>query len=34
MLALLAWLKPESLPILVQLTSSEYARLREAWALP
>jgi D-alanyl-D-alanine dipeptidase len=32
--ALLAWLKPESLPILVQLPRSEYERLRGVWGLP
>ena len=32
--ALLAWLKPESLPILVQLPRSEYDRLRALWGLP
>ena len=31
---LLEWLEPESLPVLVQLTRGEYARLRTAWALP
>jgi D-alanyl-D-alanine dipeptidase len=34
MLELLRWLEPEALPILVQLTRSEYNRLRGAWALP
>ena len=34
MLEVLAWLRPEAVPILVQLTRAEYARLRAAWALP
>jgi L,D-peptidoglycan transpeptidase YkuD (ErfK/YbiS/YcfS/YnhG family) len=32
--ALLTWLDPSSNPVLVQLPEPEYARLREAWALP
>lgn len=32
--SLLSWLKPESLPILVQLPRNEYERLRGLWALP
>jgi D-alanyl-D-alanine dipeptidase len=34
MLEVLAWLRPESLPILVQLPRSEYERLRGRWGLP
>jgi L,D-peptidoglycan transpeptidase YkuD (ErfK/YbiS/YcfS/YnhG family) len=34
MLELLAWLKPDALPILVQLPRREYDRLRTTWALP
>jgi len=34
MLDVLAWLRPEAVPILVQLTRAEYTRLRGAWALP
>ena len=34
MLEVLAWLRPESLPILVQLPRDEYERLRRSWALP
>lgn len=34
MLEVLAWLRPESLPILVQLPRAEYERLRHSWALP
>lgn len=30
----LAWLDPDALPVLVQLTRGEYERLRSAWALP
>jgi D-alanyl-D-alanine dipeptidase len=32
--ALLAWLDPDALPILVQLPRSEYDRLRSRWQLP
>ena len=32
--ALLAWLDPEKRPVLVQLPTAEYARLRKSWALP
>lgn len=32
--ALLAWLDPKKQPVLVQLPSAEYFRLRRAWALP
>jgi D-alanyl-D-alanine dipeptidase len=31
---LLRWLDPKKVPLLVQLTEGEYARLREAWRLP
>lgn len=34
MMELLAWLKPDALPILVQLPQSMYNQLRSAWALP
>jgi L,D-peptidoglycan transpeptidase YkuD (ErfK/YbiS/YcfS/YnhG family) len=34
MIQLLTWLKPEALPILVQLPRREYDRLRQAWMLP
>jgi L,D-peptidoglycan transpeptidase YkuD (ErfK/YbiS/YcfS/YnhG family) len=34
MLELLAWLRPDALPILVQLPRDEYDRLRRGWALP
>ena len=34
MIELLAWLRPDALPILVQLPRSEYDRLRTSWALP
>jgi len=34
MLQLLAWLRPESMPLLVQLPRTEYDRLRARWALP
>lgn len=32
--ALLAWLDPDRHPLLVQLTSANYSRLREQWNLP
>jgi hypothetical protein len=28
------WLDPEKGPLLVQLTSADYARLRQKWNLP
>jgi hypothetical protein len=34
MLEVLAWLKPDAVPILVQLPRAEYERLRGAWMLP
>jgi D-alanyl-D-alanine dipeptidase len=34
MTAMLAWLNPDALPILVQLPRSEYDRLRSLWNLP
>jgi D-alanyl-D-alanine dipeptidase len=34
MMQVLAWLRPEALPVVVQLTRTEYDRLRTAWALP
>ncbi len=31
---LLAWLDPDEMPVLVQLSMGDYLRLREAWGLP